>query len=114
MVPVEDSTQIPEWVETLPWHVAIRLVPLMLAMSVGIAFDSIETVLAMLGGFCVASFGFTLPIAATLALRATAAAGTSWFSTTRCGVAVSVAVMLFCSVVGYVSAGQSLWTLLSR
>lgn len=50
-------------------HTAVKLIPLFLALAVGVLVDSIATLMAILGGFCVSSFGFSIPLASAFGVR---------------------------------------------
>jgi len=95
------------------WHAPVTLLLLLAAMCVGVVFESIDAVMAILGGFCVSSFGFAIPLAMTLALRPTIAANWpasrigDWLGVTPAGVVAAGLMMGLTCVVCYASVVQA-------
>lgn len=84
-------------------HGLSTLASVFVIMLAGAYLNSIKDVLSVLGGFCVASYGFVIPLVAIQRLRSTGASD----SQPRYNCMLST-VLGVCSLVGYFSVGQTL------
>merc|ERR1712150_203084 len=93
------------------WHILVTVFSVAAVMYCGIVVNSLEAVLSILGGFCVATYGSTIPLLATWWLRSGASASAQAVSS-RTFIVIAI-LMISCSLVGYFSVAQTLWKLFS-
>lgn len=107
--------------ESTTCHVVSTLSSVFVIMLAGAYLNSIEDVLSILGGFCVASYGFVIPLLAMLCLRSTNSADLppgspmpahAMRTQPRCKCLLTTVVLALCGLIGYANVGQTIWKLL--